>query len=129
IVGRGAEVTDIPLGMRAIINPMGAADNVIGNGGSEGAFADYLVIRDARLGLSLFEAPAGLAYGRAALVAPLGVALHGVHRSKAGPDDKTVVFGAGPIGLGAVFWLRRRGVKSIVSVDLSDARLDVARKM
>jgi (R,R)-butanediol dehydrogenase / meso-butanediol dehydrogenase / diacetyl reductase len=129
IVALGSQVTDIPLGMRVVINPMGVADNVIGNGGSEGAFADYLVIRDARLGHSLFEAPAGLPYARAALVEPLGVALHGVNRSQAGPDDKTVVFGAGPIGLAAVFWLRRRGVRSIVAVDLSDARLEVARRM
>lgn len=129
IIQAGSAVKDIPVGMRAIINPMGSSDNVIGNGGSEGAFADYLVIRNARLGQSVLEVPDGVPYNRAALVEPLGVALHGVNRSEAGPDSKTVVFGAGPIGLGAVFWLKRRGVKSIVSVDLSDARLDVARKM
>src|SRR5277367_612870 len=49
IVQTGAEVGDVPVGMRALINPMGVADNVIGNGGSEGAFADYLVVRDAQL--------------------------------------------------------------------------------
>jgi (R,R)-butanediol dehydrogenase / meso-butanediol dehydrogenase / diacetyl reductase len=129
IVEAGAAVRDIPIGMRALINPMGVADNVIGNGGSEGAFADYLVIREAKLGHSLLEIPAQVSYDRAALVEPLAVALHGVNRSGAGPDDKTVVFGAGPIGLGAVFWLRRKGVKSIIAVDLSDARLDIARKM
>jgi len=129
IVQAGAAVKDIPVGMRALINPMGVADNVIGNGGSEGAFADYLVVRNAKLGHSLFEVPGHVSYSHAALVEPLAVALHGVNRSEAGPDSKTVVFGAGPIGLGAVFWLKRRGVKSIVAVDLSDARLDVARKM
>jgi (R,R)-butanediol dehydrogenase/meso-butanediol dehydrogenase/diacetyl reductase len=129
VVQTGSEVEGITNGLRAIINPMGAADNVIGNGGSEGAFADYLLIRDAELGKHLLEIPTGMSAARAALVEPLAVALHGVNQANPKPGDKVVVFGAGPIGLGAAFWLRRRGVKDIVSVDLSAARLEHARRM
>jgi (R,R)-butanediol dehydrogenase / meso-butanediol dehydrogenase / diacetyl reductase len=129
VVQTGTEVEGITNGLRAIINPMGAADNVIGNGGSEGAFADYLLIRNAALGRHLLEIPSGMSAVRAALVEPLAVALHGVNQANLKPGDKVVVFGAGPIGLGAAFWLRRRGVKDIVSVDLSTARLEHARRM
>jgi 2-desacetyl-2-hydroxyethyl bacteriochlorophyllide A dehydrogenase len=129
VVEAGSQVEGIAPGLRAVINPMGAYDNIIGNGGSEGAFADYLLVRNARLNTHLLPLPAGMSAERAALVEPLAVALHGVNQGKIAADDKVVVFGAGPIGLGAVFWLKRRGVKSIVSVDLSEARLDIARKL
>jgi threonine dehydrogenase-like Zn-dependent dehydrogenase len=39
------------------------------------------------------------------------------------------VFGVGPIGLGAVLWLKRRGVRSIVAVDTSRARLAAAKAL
>jgi len=129
IVSVGAEVSGIALGLRAAINPMGAHDNIIGNGGSEGAFADYLLIREAALGRHLLAIPDGMTAERAALVEPLSVALHGVNRAQLGPGDKVVVLGAGPIGLGAVFWLKRRGIESIVAVDLSDGRLAHARRL
>ncbi|MDB6063609.1 MAG: hypothetical protein JWM78_3712 [Verrucomicrobiaceae bacterium] len=129
VVEAGNKVEGIAPGLRAVINPTGAYDNIIGNGGSEGAFADYLLIRNAKLDVHLLPLPEGMSAERAALVEPMAVALHGVNRGNVSVDDKVVVFGAGPIGLGAVFWLKRRGVKNIVSVDLSEARLAIARDL
>ena len=62
----------------------------------------------------------------AALNEPMAVALHAVNRTHPGPGDKVVVFGAGPIGLGAVLGYRRRGVAHIVVVDIIGSRLDKA---
>lgn len=129
VVAAGAEVKGIAPGLRAVINPMGAYDNIIGNGGSEGAFADYLLIRNAGLHTHLLPLPEGMSAERAALVEPLAVALHGVNQANVNAASKVAVFGAGPIGLGAVFWLKRRGVKSIVSIDLSEERLKLARAL
>jgi len=129
VIDVGSNVAEIKVGLRAVINPMGAYDNIIGNGGSEGAFADYLLIRNASLGQHILPMPKGMNAERAALVEPMAVALHGVHQGNIQANDKVVVFGAGPIGLGAVFWLKRLGAQSIVSVDLSEARLDIARKL
>ena len=108
---------------------MGNADNIIGNGGSEGAFADYLLIRNAELGKHVLAMPDAMSSETAALIEPFSVALHGINQGRAQPHEQVAVFGAGPIGLAAVFWLRRRGVKSIVAVDLSDARLEIARAL
>ena len=116
-------------GMRVVLNPMNDTANVVGNGGSEGGFADMLLVRSPELGRGLYEAPDSMALERAALTEPLGVALHGVNRADPRPESKVVVVGAGPIGLGAVLWLKRRGVRSIVSVDLSATRLDYARRL
>lgn len=128
----GAGVTGISPGMRVFVNPMtggqdpSAAASVIGNGGPEGAFADRLLVRNAVVGETLFPIPDDLPSERAALVEPLAVALHSVNRADPQPGSTVVVYGAGPIGLGAVIWLKRRGVGRIVVVDLNPGRLDRA---
>ena len=124
----GRHVKGFTQGMRVIVNPM-ATPHVIGNGGTEGAFTDYLLVRDAVLNEGLWEVPEGMPLHIAALTEPLGVARHGVNRANPQPDSKCVVFGVGPIGLGAVLWLKRRGVKSIVAVDVSEHRLRAAERL
>jgi len=124
----GAEVKGARAGQRVVINPM-STEAVIGNGGPEGAFADMLLVREAELGRSLFEIPAGMPDTVAALVEPLSVARHAVNRGAPKPGEKVVVFGAGPIGLGAVVWLKRRGVERLVVVDLNAGRLERARAL
>jgi len=124
----GSEVSGLSDGMRVVINPM-STDAVIGCGGPEGAFADYLLVREAELGRSVFPIPEGLSFAAAALAEPLAVARHGVERADPQPGEKVVLFGAGPIGLGAVIWLRRRGVKDLVVVDLNEHRLARAKAL
>ncbi|MDB6061509.1 MAG: zinc-binding dehydrogenase [Verrucomicrobiaceae bacterium] len=57
------------------------------------------------------------------------MARHGVNRANPQRDSKCAVFGVGPIGLGAVLWLKRRGVRSIVAIDVSEERLEAARQL
>jgi cardiolipin synthase len=49
----GAEVSSLAPGTRVVLNPT-ARGNMIGNGGSEGGFAQRLLVRDAAAGESLF---------------------------------------------------------------------------
>ena len=65
----------------------------------------------------------------AALAEPLAVGMQAVNQSEAVPGDKVAVFGCGPIGLMALATLADRGVDDVVAVDLSHARLDLAREM
>jgi threonine dehydrogenase-like Zn-dependent dehydrogenase len=67
-------------------------------------------VTNATVGGAIHPIPDELSFERAALAEPLSVATHAVNRSGAGPGDKVVVMGAGPIGLGIVFGLARRGV-------------------
>jgi 2-desacetyl-2-hydroxyethyl bacteriochlorophyllide A dehydrogenase len=124
----GAEVAGVSDGMRVVINPM-STNAVIGCGGPEGAFADYLLVREAELGRSVFAIPEGLSFAAAALAEPLAVARHGVERADPRTGEKVVLFGAGPIGLGAVIWLRRRGITDLVVVDLNEQRLARAKAL
>jgi threonine dehydrogenase-like Zn-dependent dehydrogenase len=125
----GAEVRGITRGMRVFINPDPGDGNVIGNGGTEGAFADKLLVRNATLGESLLPIPDGLSFAQAAIVEPLAVGRHGVNRGNPTKETKAVVFGCGPIGLGGVLWLARMGVQHVVAADISEARLKYAKKM
>ena len=122
IEAAGSEVRDLRPGMRVIVNPMGSG-NAIGNGSPEGAFAPLLLVRNARVGDSIHPIPDHLPFDKAALAEPLSVALHAVNRSKVEPGAKVAVFGAGPIGLGILLFLRRRGIDDVVVIDMSDDRL------
>jgi 2-desacetyl-2-hydroxyethyl bacteriochlorophyllide A dehydrogenase len=116
----GGEVTDFAPGDRVIVNPL---FNGIGNGGPEGGFADLLLVRDVvAQPKSLWHLPDHLSFDQGALVEPLAVAQHAVNRAAAHAGETVALFGAGPIGLGIVVALRRRGVSDIVVFDLSPHR-------
>ena len=130
VVSVGSNVQDVKPGMRVFINPMGDDDsNVMGNGGSEGAFTPEVLVRDAKLGGALLPVPDAIPLRHAALVEPLAVGMHGVNRGRPERSSKVAVFGCGPIGLGAILWLARRNVSSIVAIDVSEERLKLARQL
>ena len=126
VVEVGADVTGIAIGDHVVVNPMAAPSGIIGNGGATGALADYLLIEDAVRGVSLEVIPDHIPFEVAALNEPMAVARHGANRCKPKPGDKVVVFGAGPVGLGAVLAFKSLGAGHVVVVDLLPARLDKA---
>lgn len=126
VVEVGAEVTGLAVGDHVVINPMAAPSGIIGNGGASGALADYLLIENAVRGTSLEVIPDHIPWEVAALNEPMAVARHGVNRCQPRPTDKVVVFGAGPIGLGATLAFKSLGVQHIVVIDLIPGRLDKA---
>lgn len=124
----GDEVKDVKVGDRVVINPM-TTPTAVGSGGPEGAFADTVLVQDARVGVNILPIAEDVPYDIAALTEPLAVALHGVNRAEVNPGDKVVVFGCGPIGLGMVMWLLDRGIEDVVALDLSEDRLERARAL
>jgi S-(hydroxymethyl)glutathione dehydrogenase / alcohol dehydrogenase len=88
-------------------------------------FAEYTVMPEIALAKVDPEAP----FEHAALFAcglstGLGAAMF---TAKVEPGSTCVVFGAGMVGLGAVAGCRLQGAERIISVDLSDERLALAR--
>lgn len=122
----GAKVSGLAVGDHVVINPMAAPGGIIGNGGPSGALADYLLIENAVRGTSLEVIPDHVPWEVAALNEPMAVARHGANRCRPKPTDKVVVFGAGPIGLGATLAFKSLGVSHVVVVDLLPGRLDKA---
>ncbi len=129
VVEVGNDVTGIAVGDHVVINPMAAPSGIIGNGGATGALADYLLIEHAVRGKSLEVVPEHIPFEVAALNEPMAVARHGVNRCQPRASDKVVVFGAGPIGLGATIGFKSLGVSHVVVADLIPARLEKALKV
>ncbi|HEY0260517.1 MAG TPA: zinc-binding dehydrogenase [Lacisediminihabitans sp.] len=126
IVEVGEAIHDLAVGDRVVINPMAAPSGVIGNGGALGAMRDYLLIENAVAGHSVAVIPDSLPFDVAALNEPIAVARHFVNRANPQPGEKVIVFGAGPIGLGATIWLKLRGVEHVVVADVLPERLERA---
>ncbi|WP_052226645.1 zinc-dependent alcohol dehydrogenase [Microbacterium mangrovi] len=125
----GAEVEGIQLGDHVVIDTMRFTDGLLGSGGAQGALTPVVLVRDAALGVQLKRIPAHVPWEVAALNEPMAVALHAVNRTQPKPGDRVVIFGAGPIGLGALLGYRRKGVAHIVVVDLQPSRLETALRI
>lgn len=65
-------------------------------------------------------------YELACLAEPLSCAVHAVRLMETGPEDRAVVFGAGPMGLLNALVLTQLGVDTAI-VDMDPQRLEVAR--
>lgn len=125
----GAEVRDLTVGQRVVVDPA-EGGNRIGIGAlEEGGFAEYLLVRNAGLNRNIYLIPDSLPFKYAALVEPIAVGMHGINLGEARAGDRAVVYGAGPIGLGAVASLKYRKAAKIVAVDVVDERLERARQL
>ncbi|ODR18949.1 zinc-dependent alcohol dehydrogenase [Mycolicibacterium porcinum] len=129
IVAAGDEVAGLKVGDHVVVDPMASPDDIIGNGGGRGALAEYLLITDAVRGTHLQVVPDHIPFEVAALNEPMAVARHAVNRCRPRTTDKVLIFGAGPIGLGAVLALKSLGVQHVVVADLIASRLDTAMEI
>ncbi len=125
----GKEVRDIEPGMPLIVNPMNGP-HTIGCGDLErGGFAEYVLVREALLEGNVFLIPEGMSFAVASLAEPFAVGMHAVHLARLQSDSRVCVFGAGPIGLGAVAALRYFGVRDVAVVDPVASRLQLAQRL
>lgn len=122
----GDEVTSVAVGDRVVVHPGDDSLGRIGNGAAEGGLGPVLLVRDAARGDRLYAVPDGLDLEIAALAEPLAVGMNAVDRAEVRPDDKVVIFGAGPIGLSALATLVDRGHERVIAVDLSPERRELA---
>ncbi|HZP31606.1 MAG TPA: 2,3-butanediol dehydrogenase [Acidimicrobiia bacterium] len=92
----------------------------IGLSAAGGGLSEYCVVPAHRVHVL----PQNLSLVQGALVEPMSVAFNGVLRARAAPGTTAVVFGAGPIGIGAFLGLQVVGVRpdDIVVVEPSPTR-------
>ncbi len=93
--------------------------------GHDGAFAKYVLVREA----SLLRVPSELTARQAALAEPLAVALHGITRSGAALGDSVMVIGAGPIGALSIAALVAYGIGPVIAVEPGERRKQLARDL
>jgi 2-desacetyl-2-hydroxyethyl bacteriochlorophyllide A dehydrogenase len=74
----------------------------------------------------LLRIPNGMDPRHAAVTEPMAVGLHAVNKSSVQPGETALVIGCGPIGIAVIAALRARGVETIVAVDFSPKRRELA---
>jgi threonine dehydrogenase-like Zn-dependent dehydrogenase len=126
VVEVGREVIGVKPGDHVVINPIAPGSGMIGSGGPQGALSEYLLVENAVVGRSLAVVPDEVPFAVAALNEPMAVARHAVNRTNPLPGATVVVFGAGPIGLGATIGYKLSGAAHVVVADVIPSRLEKA---
>ncbi len=91
---------------------------------SDGAMAEYVCSPEA----NLMKLPDNVDYLDAATTDPCANAIHGLNQAKLQEGETVAVYGAGPIGLFAVQCAKAFGAKTVISIDLGEKKLDVAKE-
>jgi len=113
---------DLLLNLPLAVDPAGVAHCVGYASDYPGALGERVVVQ----AFGQVRIPAGVSPYLPAIVDPLATGLNGVVRSKIAPPHGAIVTGCGPVGLGAVWELARRGVRPLVASDPSPRRRAMA---
>jgi len=76
-----------------------------------------------------FKLPDHVSYEEGAFCEPLSVGVHACRRAGVTIGSKVLITGAGPIGLVSMLAAKAMGADTIVMTDISQSRLDFAKKM
>ena len=139
--GPGAEVGGLAAGVPVAIEPgvpCGQCDSCLtgmphccpdvvflGTPPVPGAYCDYVK----SIPRNLAPVPESVSLEDAAVIEPIGVAVHAANISTLRPGMRVGVFGAGPIGLLTLQVVRAGGGSPIYSTEIIPERLDAARAM
>ncbi len=80
-------------------------------------------------GSVIHQVPKELPLEKALLIEPYSCSKHCVDRADIHAEDVVVLSGAGTLGLGMATYARTRNPKKLIVLDLSDNRLEMAKKM
>jgi len=122
-----SDVAGAAVGDRVIVCPADGTGDSLGSGSSEGGLTPLLLVRNASR--RLHPVPEGMPLRTAALAEPLAVGMHAVNQADVARGDRVAVFGCGPIGLLTLATLADRGIEDVAAIDLSPARLKLARQV
>lgn len=90
---------------------------------TDGGMAEYASVPHDKV----IELPRDVSLKAGSYAEPLAVGVHAIHRSNYKPGDRTVIFGAGPIGMSVALCLREFGASSVVLIEGNPYRLSVAQ--
>lgn len=90
-----------------------------------GSWAEYMLFPAGALN---YKVPKSIPSHHAVFVEPLACSIHAVERGEIQYQDTVVIAGCGPLGLGMVAAAKMKGPASIIALDLSDDRLELAKR-
>ena len=124
----GEQVTGVRVGQRVYPYPRLVTGDP-GRAGTIGAFSEYILAPNARLGLELYPVPEEIDDRTAALIEPFTVGTRAARRAQPKTGEKAVVFGAGTMGIAAAIALKEFGCEQVMVCDLSELRLEKVRRL
>ena len=139
IVGRGNYAKKYEIGQRVVIEPQvfcgrcypcmhgkyNLCENLKVMGfQTTGTASEYFVVDESKC----TPIPDNMTYDQAAMIEPLAVTVHAAKRFDV-KNAKVVVFGCGPIGILLCQSLKAFGASQVLATDISDYRLELARKV
>lgn len=89
----------------------------------DGTLAKYYVVPED----FCYKVPDSISLQEAAVMEPLGVAVHVVRQADISPGQSVVVFGSGPVGLLCCAVARAFGASKVIAVDIQPGRLEFAK--
>ncbi|MCD8015569.1 MAG: zinc-binding dehydrogenase [Lachnospiraceae bacterium] len=128
VVEVGKNVTDFYIGERVYPYPL-YAKNDTSRAGTLGGFSEYILVPEAKKNHSLYDVPDNISDRLACLIEPFTVGCRAARRGQPKPGEHGLVFGGGTIGLAAAVALKYFGMDRLMVCDLSDFRLDIARRL
>ena len=90
-----------------------------------GAFAEFVTVPSH----IIYKLPDTFPFEHAAMIEAVSVAVHAVGRISFDSGDKSLVVGAGMIGLLLIQSIRSAGCSEIIAVDMDNDRLNLAKKL
>ena len=90
-----------------------------------GAFAEFVAVPSH----IIYKLPDTFPFEHAAMIEAVSVAVHAVGRISFDSGDKSLVVGAGMIGLLLIQAIRSAGCREIIAVDMDNDRLSLAKKL
>lgn len=124
----GKNITEFQIGQRVYPYPR-FAKNDTKRAGTIGGFSEYILISKAKLNHSLYFVPNVISDKTACLIEPFTVGCRAARRSDPKQNETAIVFGCGTIGLAAAISLKHFGIEKVMLADISDFRLDIAKKL
>lgn len=127
VIELGKDVRGLALGDHVFPN-LGNARRDRRRMATVGGFSEYIRIPQCEVGYSVLKIDNAIPLECAVLLEPFVVGARGARNLTPGPDKTAIVFGAGIIGMAAAIMLKWYGCPKVMIVDVSDFRLDNARK-
>jgi threonine dehydrogenase-like Zn-dependent dehydrogenase len=128
IVELGANVKGLAVGDHVFVN-QGKGLRDMSRMATVGGFSEYIRIPQCELGYSVLPVDNDLPVKSAVLIEPFVVGTRGAKSLEPGQGKTAIVFGGGIIGLSAAIMLQWYGCDKVMLVDISEFRLDNARRM
>jgi len=90
----------------------------------DGAFAEYTILP----AVCAWKLDSAITYEIGATMEPFGIGVHAMSKTKPA-GKKVIVFGCGPIGIYTQMVAKLSGAEYVIGVDITNERLDLAKKM